>query len=103
MIPVPNGAFRRSDYVCTPVIGGSLSLLCHDTLLNTMKCCSIWVMKEYGVVDSWTKQFTVNLDGGLLLGLQKNGNMLVETKLRQKMLCGLGVNIFRFQYTAFGS
>ena len=103
MISVPNGAFSTSDYVRISVIGGSLSLLCHDTLENTMKRCSIWVMKEYGVVDSWTKQFTVNLDGGLLLGLQKNGNMLVETKLRQKMLCGLGVNIFRFQYTAFGS
>ena len=40
-------------------------------------------MKEYGVVDSWTKLFTVNLNGGLLrvLGLQKNGNILVEAKL----------------------
>ncbi|KAF3953004.1 hypothetical protein CMV_021505 [Castanea mollissima] len=44
-----------------------------------MKCCSIWVMKEYGVVDSWTKQFTVDCNGGLLLGLLKNGNILVET------------------------
>ena len=40
-------------------------------------------MKEYGVVDSWTKLFTVNLNRGLLrlLGLQKNGNILVEAKL----------------------
>ena len=40
-------------------------------------------MKEYGVVDSWTKLFIVNLNGGLLrlLGLQKNGNILVEAKL----------------------
>ena len=40
-------------------------------------------MKEYGVVDSWTKLFTINLNRGLLrlLGLQKNGNILVEAKL----------------------
>ncbi|XP_030963632.1 F-box/kelch-repeat protein At3g23880-like [Quercus lobata] len=84
MISVPNGAFSTSDYVHTSVIGGSLSLLCHDSYTYghaVNNCCSIWVMKEYGVVDSWTKQFTVNLNGGLLLGLQKNGNMLVETKL----------------------
>nr|XP_023901284.1 F-box protein At3g07870-like isoform X2 [Quercus suber] len=82
IIPVPNGAFGTSDYVRTSVIGGSLSLLCHDTYRHRVNnCCSIWVMKEYGVVDSWTKQFTVNFNGGLLLGLQKNGNMLVETKL----------------------
>ena len=40
-------------------------------------------MKEYGVVDSWTKQFTINLNGGKIirvLGLQGNGNILVEAK-----------------------
>ena len=81
VISVPNGAFSTSDYVRTTVIGGLLSLLCHDTLENTMKRCSIWVMKEYGVVDSWTKQFTVDFNGGRLLGLQKNGNILVKTEL----------------------
>ncbi|KAL4600511.1 hypothetical protein ACB092_11G203800 [Castanea dentata] len=79
VISVPNGAFHTSDYVHTSVIGGSLSLLCHDTYRHTVnKCCSIWVMKEYGVVDSWTKQFTVNLNGGEIirvLGLQGNGNI----------------------------
>ena len=81
---VPNGALTGIDYFHTSVIGGSLSLLCHDTHKNTVnKFCSIWVMKEYGVVDSWTKLFAVNLNGGLLrvLGLQKNGNILVEAKL----------------------
>ena len=28
----------------------------------SVKFCSVWVMKEYGVVDSWTKQFTIDLD-----------------------------------------
>lgn len=81
VISVPNGAFSTSNCVRISVIGGSLPLLCHDALENTMKCCSIWVMKEYGVVDSWTKQSTVDLNGGHFLGLQKNGNILMETKL----------------------
>ena len=83
LISLPNGAFGWSN-VHTLVIGGSLSLLCYDTHKNTVnKCCSIWVMKEYGVVDSWTKQFTINLNGGKIirvLGLQGNGNILVEAK-----------------------
>ncbi|KAL4600509.1 hypothetical protein ACB092_11G203600 [Castanea dentata] len=86
VISVPNGAFHTGNYVHTSVIGGSLSLLCHDTYRHTVnKCCSIWVMKEYGVVDSWTKQFTVNLNGGEIirvLGLQGNGNLLVEANGR---------------------
>nr|POF13385.1 f-box protein [Quercus suber] len=80
LIPLPNGAFGWS--VHTLVIGGSLSLLCYDICKN--KCCSIWVMKEYGVVDSWTKQFTINLNGGEMFrvfGLQGNGNILFEAKV----------------------
>ena len=82
LISLPNDAFNqpRGDFH-TSVIGGSLSLL---PLKNTVKkYCSIWVMKEYGVVDSWTKQFTINLNGGKIirvLGLQGNGNILVEAK-----------------------
>nr|XP_023910082.1 F-box protein CPR1-like isoform X2 [Quercus suber] len=87
MIPVPNGAFGIGDYVITSVIGGSLSLICHDNLLDTKKCCSIWVMKEYGVVDSWTKEFTFDSIGGLLLCLQKNGNILVESQIYYHLPC----------------
>uniref|UniRef100_A0A2N9J996 F-box domain-containing protein n=1 Tax=Fagus sylvatica TaxID=28930 RepID=A0A2N9J996_FAGSY len=84
VISVPNGMFGAGDSVHTSVFGGSLSLLCHDTRKHTVnKCCSIWVMKEYGVVDSWTKQFTVDLNGGIerVLGLRKNGHILVEAKV----------------------
>ncbi|XP_030963634.1 F-box protein CPR1-like [Quercus lobata] len=85
VISVPTGT-STTDYVRISVTGGSLSLLCHDPLENTMKCCSIWVMKEYGVADSWTKHFTVDFNRGLLLGLQKNGNILVETELAGLLL-----------------
>ena len=82
VISVPNGKFNAGDSVHTSVFGGSLSLLCHDTRKHTVSC-SIWVMKEYGVVDSWTKQFTVDLNGGIerVLGLRENGHILVGAKV----------------------
>ncbi|KAM4072575.1 hypothetical protein ACB094_11G148000 [Castanea mollissima] len=45
--------------------------------------CAIWVMKDYGVVDSWTKLFAADLNKEItrVLGLQKNGSILVEAKL----------------------
>uniref|UniRef100_A0A2N9JA53 F-box associated beta-propeller type 3 domain-containing protein n=1 Tax=Fagus sylvatica TaxID=28930 RepID=A0A2N9JA53_FAGSY len=82
MISVPNGIFR--DDVQTSVHGGLLSLLCnHNNWFRTNKSCSIWVMKEYGVVDSWTKLFTVDLNGEIrrVLGLRKSGHMLVEVNV----------------------
>jgi F-box interacting protein len=82
MISVPNGIFQ--DDVQTSVHGGLLSLLCNNNnRFRTNKSCSIWVMKEYGVVDSWTKLFTVDLNGEIrkVLGLRKNGHMLVEANV----------------------
>ncbi|XP_050209709.1 F-box/kelch-repeat protein At3g06240-like [Mercurialis annua] len=42
--------------------------------------CSIWVMKQYGAAESWTKQFTINFhNGGLwrVLRFQGNGRILI--------------------------
>ncbi|KAA8524975.1 hypothetical protein F0562_011387 [Nyssa sinensis] len=43
--------------------------------------CSVWVMMEYGVVDSWTKLYTIDLQGGLqkTVGFRKNGEVLLAT------------------------
>uniref|UniRef100_A0A2N9FMP5 F-box domain-containing protein n=1 Tax=Fagus sylvatica TaxID=28930 RepID=A0A2N9FMP5_FAGSY len=59
-------------------------ILSFDLVMRTNKFCSVWVMKEYGVVDSWTKQFTVDFNGGMVrvLGLRKNGHILVEARVR---------------------
>ncbi|XP_075644167.1 F-box/kelch-repeat protein At3g06240-like [Castanea sativa] len=81
-ISLPNCAFSWSN-VQTSVIGGSLSLLFYDDRFVANKCCAIWVMKEYGVVDSWTKLYTVDLNKEIIrvLCLRKNGNILVEVNL----------------------
>ena len=81
-ILVPNGTFRKYDDVCTTVIGGSLTLLCHDPdMVRVNNSCSIWVMKEYGVIDSWTKLCTVDLNRPTIrLGHLKNGHIPVVVK-----------------------
>ena len=84
MIPVPESTFKEDDDVHTTVIGGSLTLLCHDPAMHTFnKHCSIWMMKEYGIVDSWTKLCTVDLNREIIrvLGLRKNGHIFVVAKL----------------------
>ncbi|THG07973.1 hypothetical protein TEA_006733 [Camellia sinensis var. sinensis] len=61
---LPNGMVGVRTEMSTSVFGGLLSLLCYEyTAVN--KSCSIWIMKEYGIVDSWCKQFTVDLSGGI--------------------------------------
>ncbi|GMQ11322.1 hypothetical protein CsSME_00053989 [Camellia sinensis var. sinensis] len=79
---LPNGKVGVRTEMSTSVFGGLLSLLCYEyTAVN--KSCSIWIMKEYGVVDSWCKQFTVDLSGGIaqiLKILIGNGIGLLDTK-----------------------
>ncbi|CAL5342846.1 unnamed protein product [Camellia sinensis] len=62
----------------TAIVGESLSVLQYDSPIYS-KSCTVWVMKEYGVVGSWSKQYTIDLDERLvlMLGLRKNGEMLL--------------------------
>ena len=41
-------------------------------------------MKSYGAFDSWTKQFTIDRNEGIrrIVGLQKNGLILVERQVK---------------------
>lgn len=49
------GALKESLSLCV--------CFCDDTL-HYSKYCHIWVMREYGVVESWTKQFTIEVPEG---------------------------------------
>ncbi|THG21162.1 hypothetical protein TEA_011496 [Camellia sinensis var. sinensis] len=42
------------------------------------KDCDIWVMTEYGVVESWTKLFTIDFGISKAVGFRKNGEFLAE-------------------------
>ncbi|KAG5544934.1 hypothetical protein RHGRI_017407 [Rhododendron griersonianum] len=60
------------------VMDECLSVLVYDKRAYS-KQCTVWVMKEYGVAESWSKQYEIDLDGRLVLvlGLRKNGEMLL--------------------------
>ncbi|KAL7000605.1 hypothetical protein U1Q18_001757 [Sarracenia purpurea var. burkii] len=62
------------------VFGGSLSILRYDQRIWP-RSCSIWIMKDHGIVGSWVNQFNIDLEGGLgmPLGLRKNGELLFAT------------------------
>nr|POF27128.1 f-box protein cpr30 [Quercus suber] len=86
VISLPNGKFKLDARIGTSVFKGLLSLICYEHrhmgeyYMCSVKSCSVWVMKEYGVVDSWTKQFTIDLDMQYwkVLGFWKNDHMLVQ-------------------------
>ena len=86
MISLPNGKFKLNAHIVTSVFKGLLSLICNEHqhmgeyYMCSVKCGSVWVMKEYGVVDSWTKQFTIDLDMRYwrVLGFWKNDHILVQ-------------------------
>ncbi|KAE8021565.1 hypothetical protein FH972_007444 [Carpinus fangiana] len=76
---IPNNMIRLRrplDGVHACICRGSLALLHY--YINGVpawpreRYCCIWVMKEYGVVDSWVKQFTVEIDRFNVRGFTKN-------------------------------
>ncbi|KAG5551877.1 hypothetical protein RHGRI_010101 [Rhododendron griersonianum] len=50
--------------------------------------CCIWVMKEYGVAESWAKLYNVNPPGMLyqIVGFRKNGEVLLSMSDNRKLL-----------------
>ncbi|XP_058209003.1 F-box protein CPR1-like [Rhododendron vialii] len=64
----------------------SLAVLCHGQL-EEGSCC-IWVMKEYGVAESWAKLYNITLPGVLYqtVGLRKNGKVLLSMSENHKRL-----------------
>ncbi|KAH7835781.1 hypothetical protein Vadar_029826 [Vaccinium darrowii] len=79
-IPLPNDITTPRSDIRTTEFEGSLSLLCEDNIDRANKSCSIWIMKEYGVVDSWYKYVKIDLTGGIsgVIGIRKNGHILLE-------------------------
>ncbi|XP_062152249.1 F-box/kelch-repeat protein At3g06240-like [Alnus glutinosa] len=62
------------------VIDGLLALVpCNEWGIAVTEPHSVWVMKEYGVAESWTKVFDICIPGRLdrVIGFTKNGEVLV--------------------------
>ncbi|KAG8364816.1 hypothetical protein BUALT_Bualt18G0038000 [Buddleja alternifolia] len=60
------------------VIQESIAIVAYDERVWSNSCC-IWVMKSYGNMESWNKQYFVDLNEGLgmILGCRTNGNVLL--------------------------
>ncbi|KAJ4714706.1 putative F-box family protein [Melia azedarach] len=62
-VPVPPSGKGRF-FPCLKVLRGCLSLIC---TCDYKRPCELWVMKEYGMKDSWTKLFSFQL-GAIIEG-----------------------------------
>ena len=80
---MPKGKVRAKNKFHIYGFRGSLSPVFNELVDN--KCCySIWVMKEYGIVKSWTELFTVDLSGYIsrVFGFRENGHVLFMEQWR---------------------
>jgi F-box interacting protein len=62
------------------ISGGLLCLMEHKPRKNAYWNWNIWLMKEYGKVESWTKQFTIDLNGYYLFSFKNNEKILGERR-----------------------
>ncbi|XP_059663322.1 F-box/kelch-repeat protein At3g23880-like isoform X2 [Cornus florida] len=65
----------------------SLALM-HLTGTYRDHTCCIWVMKEYGVAESWTKQFNIDITGSFssVAGFTRKGQLLLQNSAGYLML-----------------
>ena len=73
----------NDDLTKIGVSGGLLSLMEYNS-----QDTSIWLMKEYGIVESWTKQFTLK-DGGWFWPIFSFWNNEMILELRRRIGMGL--------------
>ncbi|KAG5551866.1 hypothetical protein RHGRI_010090 [Rhododendron griersonianum] len=66
--------------------GESLAVLCYGQPEDGS--CGMWVMKEYGVAESWAKLYNINHPGVLyqIVGFRKNGEVLLLMSDNYKQL-----------------
>lgn len=91
-IMLPNAlASELVTNLCIHAVGGSLAALKYNNQLETTPCC-VWVMKEYGVPESWTKLFTIDLPGMLkkTVAFRDNGEVILS--LRNNALVSYDTN-----------
>ncbi|XP_004248467.1 F-box protein At3g07870-like [Solanum lycopersicum] len=72
------------------VIATNLSVLLFEESLAVVKyereidvaSCEVWVMNQYGVSESWSRLYSINLVAGMerVVGFRKNGEVLFSTR-----------------------
>ncbi|KAH0778378.1 hypothetical protein KY290_004805 [Solanum tuberosum] len=72
------------------VIATNLSIMLFEESLAVVKyereidgaSCEVWVMKQYGVLESWSRLYCINLVAGMekIVGFRNNGEVLFSTR-----------------------
>ncbi|KAL2496935.1 F-box/kelch-repeat protein [Forsythia ovata] len=81
-IMLPDELAREAvTYLSITVIGKSLGAIKYDKQMGSESCC-VWVMKEYGVMKSWTKLYDIDLVGGMekVIRFRNNGGVLLASQ-----------------------
>ncbi|KAA8524834.1 hypothetical protein F0562_011257 [Nyssa sinensis] len=65
------------------VLGTSLTVIQYEKIWQS-DYCWVWVMKQYGVVESWTKLLTIDMREGIrqVVGFRKNSEVLLSARVR---------------------
>lgn len=103
-IALPKAKVRAGNKFRTYGFRGSLSLVFNE-LVDSKRCYSIWVMKEYGIVKSWTELFTVDLSGYIsrvfgfgrmaMYYLRNNGEEMIKEMIQSSLHMTLRANKLR--------
>lgn len=107
-LTLPPALGDELDYSIAKVFQGSLAVFFHQRWDDTALC--IWVMKEYGVSESWTKvlSFDLSVEPSYVkaLGFRKHGDILLWTRMcrllsydiRSKALTDTGIRGSKYAY-----
>ncbi|KAH7846017.1 hypothetical protein Vadar_008694 [Vaccinium darrowii] len=90
-----------------PDYKGCLSLLEYCPLFEGDACenCYLWVMKEYGVSDSWSKQYNIVPEGRVqrLVGITRFDEIVYESQEDKVVLYNFESHETKYSSTSFGS
>ncbi|CAL5406188.1 unnamed protein product [Camellia sinensis] len=83
-IMMPDGVAKTEVLkLSISVLGTSLALVQYEKIWQS-EYCWVWMMEEYGVAESWTRLFTVDMREGIrkVVGFQRNNEVLLSARVR---------------------
>ncbi|XP_004301514.1 PREDICTED: F-box protein CPR30-like [Fragaria vesca subsp. vesca] len=69
---------------CSSIARYGDTLAFSDNYNNSLRdrgCCDIWVMRQYGVAESWTKFFKIHVDLARIYGFKRCADLVLEEKI----------------------
>ncbi|KAM3301438.1 F-box protein [Capsicum chacoense] len=82
-IRLPDSVAERSVMKLDVMVKGALLALIEYEKFWQSDYCWIWVMKEYGVVKSWSRLHSIDLRGGFrnVVGFRTHGELLISARM----------------------